>query len=311
MVFIPKNREPIRDIDPFFVTETVMKFGNRLAQWASQHNLPFPKLDAQPEMLFPTEYKVVEEYGCGYFGCVYPTDDPEIVFKVTTDPGEAQFVYISQITNFDPDGIVKYHGITALPTKLRGLRAVVLWREEAHFPTPPWGENQSMRLASVYHAMSRGFLRMIDYFQEKARVWDRIEEMKVSLDEERELFDELFNKNRLFTFEDIVIDKINRIALQLEPNRARPKPIQAAWLLYCLERCTEALSNLSVTGGWDFSLIGEALYGSIQRNMVICDVHGGNVGSVHRLPDDKKVITDPGLTVFLDKRLQDEELPVL
>lgn len=34
----------------------------------------------------------VEELGCGHYGCVMPTDDPEVVCKITSDATEAVFI---------------------------------------------------------------------------------------------------------------------------------------------------------------------------------------------------------------------------
>lgn len=76
-----------------------------------------------------------KELGCGSYGCVYATDAPDVVCKVTTDVSEAAFIGI--VKNFEkagevlPPGLVRYFEILALKGK-RGKRdAFILWREEA------------------------------------------------------------------------------------------------------------------------------------------------------------------------------------
>ena len=82
--------------------------------------------------------------GCGYFGCVYPTQDPEIVMKITTDPSEASFA-ATRVGIVSPSGgIARYYAGYRIPGLhyLRGEpdydsdfgvkeRVFVLWRESA------------------------------------------------------------------------------------------------------------------------------------------------------------------------------------
>lgn len=72
----------------------------------------------------------LKEYGCGAYGCVLPTLDPNVVLKLTTDDTEAQFAYEMAHTLSVPV-VVKYHLTRALPDKYKGRQAYLLWRDSA------------------------------------------------------------------------------------------------------------------------------------------------------------------------------------
>jgi len=57
-----------------------------------------------------TGKQIFKEYGCGNYGCVYPTQDPEIVFKITSDQTEADFVSTAAALR-EPAGMVRYYAI--------------------------------------------------------------------------------------------------------------------------------------------------------------------------------------------------------
>jgi hypothetical protein len=72
----------------------------------------------------------VKEYGCGAYGCVFPTMDPGVVLKVTTDDTEAQFadLYASTLVM---RVTVDYHAVMPLNTMHNGRNIHLLWRESA------------------------------------------------------------------------------------------------------------------------------------------------------------------------------------
>jgi hypothetical protein len=59
-----------------------------------------------------------EEYGCGFYGCVMPTRDPDVVLKITNDASEAQFALqaMALVREGDivPEGIVEYFKVLQL-----------------------------------------------------------------------------------------------------------------------------------------------------------------------------------------------------
>jgi hypothetical protein len=91
-----------------------------------------------PKITFETrqfQKPVVEEYGCGYYGCVAPTNIPGVVFKMTTDTSEAAFVAkaikLNKATGETPAGIVQYHKVFGTKLSHDGAPIFLLWRSEA------------------------------------------------------------------------------------------------------------------------------------------------------------------------------------
>lgn len=78
----------------------------------------------------------LSEYGCGAYGCVYPTMDENVVLKVTTDDTEAEFAG-SFANSLQPMICVIYHQALKLPVKHRHKPGederdvYLLWRESA------------------------------------------------------------------------------------------------------------------------------------------------------------------------------------
>ncbi len=88
---------------------------------------PAYALEPAPNLLLP-------KFGCGNFGCVLPTGDPEIVLKLTHDKSEAQFALLASTMGANqPPGVVRYHSVVALPglssDKMEPL--FLLWRDVA------------------------------------------------------------------------------------------------------------------------------------------------------------------------------------
>jgi hypothetical protein len=72
----------------------------------------------------------VHEYGCGAYGCVFPTYDPSVVMKVSTDDTEAEFAANLAATLVRPI-CVRYHEVMALAQKHNRRQVYLLWRESA------------------------------------------------------------------------------------------------------------------------------------------------------------------------------------
>jgi hypothetical protein len=70
------------------------------------------------------------EYGCGTFGCVYPTLDQNVVMKVTTDDTEAEFAAYLYPTMTE-DVTVAYHQTVRTNDQHNGNPIYLLWREAA------------------------------------------------------------------------------------------------------------------------------------------------------------------------------------
>jgi len=106
-------------------------------QWAFDTILKLG-LDPADYRIFETDNRALVDYGCGYFGCVMPTHDPNVVMKLTTDTSEALFANLAaSLGDMQPPGIVKYFAVVKLrdvTARLDGSDEPVylLWREEAY-----------------------------------------------------------------------------------------------------------------------------------------------------------------------------------
>lgn len=70
------------------------------------------------------------EFGCGSYGCVFPTLDQSVVMKITTDDTEAEFAGNYANTLVAPI-CVRYHHVLKLDMEYRGDTIYLLWRESA------------------------------------------------------------------------------------------------------------------------------------------------------------------------------------
>jgi len=74
---------------------------------------------------------VAKEFGSGVYGTVLPTEAENIVMKITTDRSEAHFAAMLLHLPEMPEGVVRYFGAYAVPSRRNGDRIYALWREEA------------------------------------------------------------------------------------------------------------------------------------------------------------------------------------
>ena len=72
----------------------------------------------------------MKEYGCGAYGCVLPTYDPDVVLKLTTDDTEAEFAH-DLASSISAPIVVKYRKTVTLPEEYHGHGTYLLWRQAA------------------------------------------------------------------------------------------------------------------------------------------------------------------------------------
>ncbi len=72
----------------------------------------------------------VKEYGCGAYGCVIPTLDPDVVLKATIDTTETEFAR-DLAGKLNTPICTKYHQVASIPAKHHNRRVYLLWREAA------------------------------------------------------------------------------------------------------------------------------------------------------------------------------------
>lgn len=88
-----------------------------------------------PPDLLPYRLQTSNLLGCGHYGCVFDTLSPDWVFKITSDPTEAEFVKkaieLAKQDGYWPTGIVQYAGIIELEGTHRKRPIHALWRQSA------------------------------------------------------------------------------------------------------------------------------------------------------------------------------------
>ena len=209
--------------------------------------------------------KKFKEYGCGAYGCVYPTNDPNIVFKLTTDGTEANFINFMRLRGYDwPEGLVRYWAILPLDATYRKRKAWALWRTFAEQVGRPRQDALSKDLGFV-RSMTRE-LRILDDFQ-------------YSADKARSSIKKSKHPQKL-------------IADALSKN---PKTVAGRNVAGQLRMATNDANTLM--SGEHLYKVGEALITLLtEYNILLADVHEGNIGQVA----GEWVITDPGHAVILE-----------
>jgi hypothetical protein len=237
-----------------------------------------------------------DELGCGAFGCVYNTYDPNVVIKIGNDISEAK-VFHTLIQQNELEGIF-------YPTGL--VRAYAVFQSSFKdsvevYPGcyPPGVAPDEMMLPLCVTWRNKLEIVDLDY------MYDNLSE---SLKDDAEM---LFDK-----FTDRGLDFARAHCQQLE----RKGP-EAAELM--LHRCFDAMQSFVRTGAWpqmsfpgyaDFKgaialaqalseapylePISAAIIECAARGVLLSDVHSGNVGFESSEFMDAK-ISDPGLAIAL------------
>lgn len=123
----PTPRAPLTPNPPDWVADVIVGAYDAIAQTVPVAWLP--KIDELRRGRSAILAKV-QEYGCGAYGCVFPTLDPHVVLKVTSDETEAQFA--AQIAGTLSRPIcVRYHAAVSVPVKHKGSHVHLLWRDSA------------------------------------------------------------------------------------------------------------------------------------------------------------------------------------
>lgn len=226
-----------------------------------------------------------DEFGCGAFGCVYPTTVEGIVFKLTTDRSEAEFVSFAMD---DPArGLVSYFDVFEFPPSdvtHSDKTIFAIWRAEARDTG-----GGIMTIASAlyddhdveaFETSLRNFRRAADevatfYFDTKTRAG-----AKVAIRSLQEAIEEMEGEG--FDEDEFVNDADEAGAY--------------FWL------AVEAIEHMKETeSGRE---VGKALDQYWRKGWLLTDLHDGNLGTVN----DVIVITDPGVAVPLDMELLDIEI---
>jgi hypothetical protein len=239
----------------------------------------------------------VQEHGCGLYGCVLPTHDPNVVLKITSDPTEAWFVHIATQIGEWPEGIVKYYGGFAIPeATFRNRPVFALWRQAAY----------GVGLGLLALPTSSFDYRELRKFADKLRLYKGLaEDIRLRLRNAGE--------SRWLLLDDAVKWKSRAEELVKNTSEAgRVKPLRGGLRIAATLQLLSLMED-EMEGLEPGALVAVALRFYRKRGMLLADVHSGNTGHLRAAdrPLEGIVITDPGHAVALEKRWASVELPEL
>lgn len=250
----------------------------------------------------------VDELGCGYYGCVMRTAEPDLVLKISTDITEAMFAQNAINLGDWPEGIVRYNQVVALGGVSHRKRPVfLLWREEAFnigFPGKMvWGGYEGT--LSDYERRSAETLMwnlasFRDYAQVVRSLTLKSNPATVVADAKRyEQFAYDFVAERTEYRGDKVIIAAPRLKAEARLTFGRDTPRAVAVALRCCELISEIMENTYMN-----DTIGGALSFYQAQGVLLADVHADNVGQVRREGEgyELNAITDPGHAIPLQDR---------
>lgn len=258
-----------------------------------------------PELM-PGRRFAIQELGCGHYGCVAPTVNPDFVFKLTSDVTEARFVVMASALE-PTGGIVKYHKIFALrESEYRRRPLFVLWRQSAKYigvlmDVKLWGHTTRATYAKEIHSYDEYQIRNIKEglkYLDQFLKWAREVREKVAFALKR-------NPSREEVFTAIWE------AFESTDNEADPRDYKYHKTIprigLGLSKCYELamlLQNTDVVYP-----IGAALGYYLDEGILLADVHLNNIGLN---VNNELIITDPGHAVeFHPKWTELPKVPII
>ncbi len=235
----------------------------------------------------------IEEFACGHYGCVAPTGEPDVVFKLTSDITEAQFVLMA-MSLAPTEGIVKYFKIFALEGQTHRRRDLfVLWREEAWdvgvmfavVSSSPKAQRVTALGYDAYHirAINEG-AKLLGLFMQWAK------DARVKMQRISGWGD--FGENR-----EEMLGKIWQAFEAADPS-ADPQHYRGLPRIgIALRKCYDLAQNMANTDV--IYPVGAALMYYMDEGILLADVHLNNIG---RDSAGHLLITDPGHAVVFSPR---------
>jgi hypothetical protein len=265
--------------------------------------------------LVPGRKFMIEELGCGHYGCVAPVPEEDMVFKITSDVSEARFVAMDLDMEKPlgiPEGIVRYYKIFALedttysktepvPMKHRGRPLFVLWRQEA-------------KNVGLLMSRAMGFRSGMEKYGYDEYSVDRIQEGIKHL-EDFLRWSKIVRKYLHDKFRRLQPDERKIVLTQLWEVFDSASPEAYPWNYTGVRRIGVTLRNC-----WESAMalantdiiypIGSALSYYLDEGILLADVHLNNIGQ--NVENNQLMITDPGHAVeFHPQWAQLPKVPVI
>ena len=235
----------------------------------------------------------VEEFGCGAYGCVMPTNQDGLVLKLTSDGSEAWFAQIAQELSRKegwPAGIVHYRRVVGLADQtLENQPLYLLWRTEA-FEVGKLGPR-----IPLLSAASDDYMQTIDVMHEDGD----LQAQRSILSRAAAVFDEARN----YMFEELQ-DGRQLIEIVDMAAHTQSDEFRIAVRLACLYAIAEDIE--SIESEYGTRGLGGTIRYYMDKGLLLTDLHMGNLGLD---AEGTVVIADPGLVVPLKSPWFDKHFP--
>lgn len=231
----------------------------------------------------------LEPLGCGAYGCVLETDDPDVVLKVTTDQSEAEFAtkVLPKMPESARAGFVRYLDTAPLDSKHERRPLVALWRQAAQ-DVGKLGSPKGIT-DRFLGRQRKSLLELVHHSWDAAQV--ALETLFNADDAGGEVFEEALTAPRWDY--DAGADSQD-IAEQIDAVGDESERLAAA--LSYFESANDAMR------GTPLERVGQSLNALLEEGVFVGDVHEGNLGRVRGDGSGRDlswVITDPGNVIIL------------
>lgn len=221
-----------------------------------------------------------DEHGCGFFGCVWPTNKKGVVFKITKDRNEAKLVtFLIKNKNKWP-GIVKYFKIVRLDVGQETLDAYVISRQVQ--------DGDCNCVNCVGYLLDRGPVWAI-WREEVKPGYPALRYLKSGMPLLLNSSKSVFWMNR----ERRITPKVLKKAKSLAQSGRRLQGSRPEVVLASISRAANAVKKKSK----DLCHVADAVLQLYKKNIIISDLHLNNIGKTPR----GWVISDPGDVAWLGK----------
>jgi hypothetical protein len=261
-----------------------------------------------------TKRAVFDEYGCGSYGCVYATREPDVVFKATSDPTEADFISLVQALKLRMPGVVRYHRIFLMDGLRKRDRVGARITHSALYAIVRESADEVGKMNEGQGAdrqQAQMVLGLLTSFKEIASA------LRHGVQHIGESFGrKAFSAQYPDDPEDHILpakagdlrpsSRVRPAQVDLHLPEDWPDERKGALAYQALLVIARRMGRIPL-GFW----IGDALETLTLKGLILADVHHKNIGIVKRGPDDAWVITDPGHLVRLRTDLPRVEIPEL
>ena len=257
-----------------------------------------------PRQISGKKVRHFQEFGCGHYGCVYPTAQPGIVFKVTSDPTEAFFVAYVLRTKQQVDGLVRYYQVLAIEGESRRNRPVfIIVRDEAMHV----GNVREVLDGRETHSLRFSLYYMQDLAKRMREVYKKLRVIHEVQNDPKWILRELDRASSWTSTFPLPGGEY--------PPMAQIKRFQGVQRLALAYKAYRDKAEEMYSTQHQY-LLGEAFMTYLDDEIILADVHMGNIGmpigSVEeRVGSGEPIIVDPGHTFALDSALEHERIDVL